>query len=290
MGVAATVARAPAARARAVRADKLARTVGLYVALLVLLAPVLFVFYWMISLALKPDVENVTYPPVFVPEHPTLDNFAQVFQKSPFGLYTLNSFIVAAASTGISLALGVPAAYGIMKGNWKAPALFVLIARMTPALSFLIPWFILFRFLGLNNTLWALIVTHLVIGLPLTVWVMMGFFEGMHPEIEEAARVDGCSVWQAFRLVSLPLSRPGVVVAAILAFIFSWNNFIFAVVLAGRETRTLPVAVFSVLTFEQLAWGNLAAAALIVTLPVLVITIVVQRQIVVGMTAGAVKG
>jgi multiple sugar transport system permease protein len=97
-------------------------------------------------------------------------------------------------------------------------------------------------------------------------------------------------VWQAFSLVALPLARPGMVVAAILSFIFSWNNFIFAVVLAGRETRTLPVAVFSVLTFEQLAWGNLAAAALIVTLPVLIITIFVQRQIVVGMTAGAVKG
>jgi multiple sugar transport system permease protein len=290
MGVAATAVRAPAARTRVFRTDKLLRALAFYGALLVLMAPVLFVFYWMISLALKPDVENVTYPPVFVPEHPTLDNFVQVFQKSPFGLYTLNSFVVALASTALSLVLGVPAAYGIIKGRWKAPALFVLIARMTPALSFLIPWFILFRFLGLNNTLWALIITHLVIGLPLTVWVMMGFFEGMHPEVEEAARVDGCNIWQAFRLVSLPLARPGVVVAAILAFIFSWNNFIFAVVLAGRDTRTLPVAVFSVLTFEQLAWGNLAAAALIVTLPVLLITIFVQRQIVVGMTAGAVKG
>jgi multiple sugar transport system permease protein len=290
MGVAATAVRAPATRTRAFRTDKLLRGLVFYAALLLLMAPVLFVFYWMISLALKPDVDNVTYPPVFVPQHPTFDNFVQVFQKSPFGLYTLNSFIVAAASTALSLVLGVPAAYGIVKGRWKGPALFVLIARMTPALSFLIPWFILFRFLGLNNTLWALIVTHLVIGLPLTVWVMMGFFEGMHPEVEEAARVDGCNVWQAFRLVSLPLARPGVVVAAILAFIFSWNNFIFAVVLAGRDTRTLPVAVFSVLTFEQLAWGNLAAAALIVTLPVLIITIFVQRQIVVGMTAGAVKG
>jgi multiple sugar transport system permease protein len=95
---------------------------------------VLFVFYWMISLALEPDVENVTYPPVFVPEHPTFDNFVQVFQKNPFGLYTLNSFIVALASTAISLVLGVPAAYGIIKGNWRTPALFVLIARMTPAL------------------------------------------------------------------------------------------------------------------------------------------------------------
>jgi multiple sugar transport system permease protein len=291
MGVALTAVRRPTtARTRSFRTDRLVRRIGFYLVLLLLMAPVLFVFYWMLSLALKPDVENVTYPPVFVPEHPTLDNFVQVFQKSPFGLYTLNSFVVALASTALSLVLGVPAAYGIIKGRWRGPALFVLIARMTPALSFLIPWFILFRFLGLNNTLWALIITHLVIGLPLTVWVMMGFFEGMHPEIEEAARVDGCSVWQAFRLVSLPLSRPGVVVAAILAFIFSWNNFIFAVVLAGRDTRTLPVAVFSVLTFEQLAWGNLAAAALIVTLPVLVITIFVQRQIVVGITAGAVKG
>lgn len=290
MGVATGVERLPASRVRAFRVDKFLRTLAFYAALLVLLAPVLFVFYWMVSLALKPDVDNVTYPPVFIPEHPTLDNFVQVFQKSPFGLYTLNSFIVAIASTILALVLGVPAAYGIVRGDWKAPALFVLIARMTPALSYLIPWFILFRWLDLNNTLWALIITHLVIGLPLTVWVMMGFFEGMHREIEEAARVDGCSVWQTFQLVSLPLSRPGVVVAGILSFIFSWNNFIFAVVLAGRETRTLPVAVFSVLTFEQLAWGNLAAAALIVTLPVLIISVLVQRQIVVGMTAGAVKG
>jgi multiple sugar transport system permease protein len=290
VGVAARAVRVPTTRATTIRWNKVLRTLGFYAALLLLLSPVLFVFYWMISLALKPDVENVTYPPVFIPEHPTFDNFVQVFQKNPFGLYTLNSFVVAAASTAISLALGVPAAYGIIKGNWRAPALFVLIARMTPALSYLIPWFILFRFLELNNTLLALIITHLVIGLPLTVWVMMGFFEGLHPEIEEAARVDGCSVWQVFQLVSLPLARPGIVVAAILSFIFSWNNFIFAVVLAGRETRTLPVAVFSVLTFEQLAWGNLAAAALIVTVPVLLITIFVQRQIVVGMTAGAVKG
>jgi multiple sugar transport system permease protein len=290
VGVAASAVRVPTTRATTIRWNKVLRTLGFYAALLLLLSPVLFVFYWMISLALKPDVENVTYPPVFIPEHPTFDNFVQVFQKNPFGLYTLNSFVVAAASTAISLALGVPAAYGIIKGDWRAPALFVLIARMTPALSYLIPWFILFRFLELNNTLLALIITHLVIGLPLTVWVMMGFFEGLHPEIEEAARVDGCSVWQVFQLVSLPLARPGIVVAAILSFIFSWNNFIFAVVLAGRETRTLPVAVFSVLTFEQLAWGNLAAAALIVTVPVLLITIFVQRQIVVGMTAGAVKG
>ena len=266
------------------------RRLGFWLALLVLLSPVVFVFLWMLSLSLKPDVENTAYPPIFIPRHPTLDNFNEVFTDSPFGQYTLNSLAVATASTALSLLVGVPAGYGIAKARAYGLAAFVLISRMTPGLSFLIPWFMLFRYLGLNNTLWALIITHLVIGLPITIWVMMGFFEDLHPELEEAALVDGAGIWDAFRDVALPLARPGMIVAAILAFIFSWNNFIFAVVLAGRETRTLPVAVFNVLTFEQLAWGALAAAALIVTLPVLILTAFVQRQIIVGMTAGGIKG
>jgi multiple sugar transport system permease protein len=266
------------------------RKIAFFLAVLVLLSPALFVFLWMLSLSLKPDVENTAYPPIFIPHHPTLDNFRQVFANSPFGLYTKNSFVVATVSTLLSLIVGVPAGYGIAKAKAYGFATFVLISRMTPGLSYLIPWFMLFRYLGLNNTLWALIITHLVIGLPITIWVMMGFFEDMHPELEEASLVDGASMWQAFRHIALPLSRPGIVVAAILSFIFSWNNFIFAVVLAGRETRTLPVAVFNVLTYEQLAWGALAAAALVVTLPILVLTVLVQRQIVVGMTAGGMKG
>jgi multiple sugar transport system permease protein len=272
------------------RRQAILRRFGFWLAVLVLLSPVVFVFLWMLSLSLKPDVENTAYPPIFIPRQPTLDNFREVFTNSPFGLYAVNSLVVATVSTALSLLIGVPAGYGIAKSRVYGLAAFVLISRMTPGLSFLIPWFILFRYLGLNNTLWALIVTHLVIGLPITIWVMMGFFEDLHPELEEAALVDGAGIWAAFRDVALPLARPGMIVAAILAFIFSWNNFIFAVVLAGRETRTLPVAVFNVLTFEQLAWGALAAAALVVTLPVLILTAFVQRQIIVGMTAGGIKG
>lgn len=272
------------------RRRRVLRRLGFWISLLVLISPVVFVFLWMISLSLKPNVENVAYPPIFVPSSPTLDNFRAVFENSPFGLYALNSFVVATASTAISLAVGVTAGYGIAKAKAHGLAAFVLVSRMTPGLSYLIPWFIMFQSLRLNNTLWALIITHLVIGLPITIWVMMGFFEDLHPELEEAALVDGATIWSAFKDVALPLSRPGIVVSAILAFIFSWNNFIFAVVLAGRDTRTLPVAVFNTLTFEQLAWGQLAAAALVVTLPVLLITVFVQRQIVVGMTAGGMKG
>ncbi|MCX5989682.1 MAG: carbohydrate ABC transporter permease [Chloroflexi bacterium] len=251
--------------------------------------PALFVFLWMLSLALKPDVENTAYPPIFIPRSPTLDSFRQILDGSPIGRYTMNSAVVAGGSTLIALILGVPAGYGIAKSQQRGMLGFVLIARMTPALSYLIPWFIMFRAIGLNNTLTALVITHLVIGLPVVIWVMVGFFDGLPRDLEEAAAVDGASPWQAFWHVALPLGRPGIVVASLLAFIFSWNNFIFAVVLAGRETRTLPVLVFNTLTFERLAFGPLAAAAILVTLPVLIVTVLVQRQIVVGMTAGAVK-
>ncbi len=143
---------------------------------------------------------------------------------------------------------------------------------------------------GLTGTLTPILITHLVITVPIVVWIMIGFFEGLPAELEEAALVDGATIWQAFRHVALPLARPGITVATILSFIFSWNNFIFGVVLAGRHTRTLPVAVYNVLTFEQISWGPLAAAALLVTAPVLLLTLLMQKEIVAGLTAGGVKG
>jgi multiple sugar transport system permease protein len=261
---------------------------GLTVAVIV--SPAILVFLWMLSLAFKNEVDNMAYPPVFIPQAPTLDNFAEVFRKSPFALFALNSVIVSVASTLVALVVGVPAGYGIAKARATGLAVLMLISRMTPGLSYLIPLFIMFRFLGLTGTLWPIIITHLVITIPIVVWIMIGFFEDLHPELEEAALCDGANLWQGFLFVALPLARPGIVVAAILSFIFSWNNFIFGVVLAGRETRTLPVAVYNVLTFEQVSWGPLAAAALIVTLPVLILTIFVQREIVAGLAAGGVKG
>jgi multiple sugar transport system permease protein len=142
----------------------------------------------------------------------------------------------------------------------------------------------------MSNSYQALVLTHLIIGLPLVIWIMLGFFEDVHPELEDAALIDGCSRFGAFLRVAMPLTRPGMVVAGILAFIFSWNNFIFAVVLAGPRLQTLPVAVFNVLTFEQVNWGPLAAAALLITTPVLILTVMVQRHIIAGLAAGGLKG
>ena len=261
---------------------------ALFVFLLML--PTLFFFFWMISLSFKSDADNLAYPPVFIPSGLTVKNYLSVFESSPFVRYAMNSLIVAVGATGLGLLLGVPAAYGIARSARYGSALFILVARMTPALSYLIPWFILFQRLGLANTYQALILTHLIISLPLIIWIMIGFFEDVHRDMEDAAVIDGCTRFGSFLRVAMPLTRPGIAVAGILAFIFSWNNFIFAVVLAGPRLQTLPVAIFNVLTFEQINWGPLAAAALLVTSPVLILAMMVQRHIITGLAAGGLKG
>lgn len=255
-----------------------------------LVSPAILVFLWMLSLSLKNEVDNMSFVPVFIPNPPTLNNFVEVFERNDFLTYTINSVIVSFGATGLALLLGVPAGFGIAKAKAHRVAALIMIARVTPGLSYLIPLFLLFQWLGLTGSLAPLVITHLVITVPIVVWVMIGFFEGLPPDLEEAALVDGATIWQAFRHIAMPLARPGIVVAMILAFIFSWNNFIFGVVLAGRATRTLPVAVYNVISFEQVSWGPLAAAALLVTLPVLALTLLMQKEIVAGLTAGGVKG
>jgi multiple sugar transport system permease protein len=272
------------------RLRRLGGRVALYASVVVLVSPAAFVFLWMLSLSLKNELDNTAYPPVFIPHPPTFANFVKVFAENDFLTYTVNSVIVSFGATALALAVGVPAGYGIAKARAMRAAMLILIARITPGLSYLVPLFLLFQWLGMVGTLTPLVITHLVLTVPIVVWVMIGFFEGLPGELEEAALVDGATIWQAFRHVALPLARPGITVATILAFIFSWNNFLFGVVLANRETRTLPIAVYNMLTFEQVSWGPLAAAALVVTAPVLLLTLLMQKEIVVGLTAGGVKG
>jgi multiple sugar transport system permease protein len=276
--------------ARRGRHRRVLRKIGFWLSVVVIVSPAILVFLWMLSLSLKNELDNSAYPPVFIPSPPTLSNFVQVFKDNSMGLYFWNSVVVSGLGTLIALLVGVPAGYGIARAQAHKLTVLILIARMTPALSYLIPLFTVFQFLGLNNTLTALVITHLVITVPIVVYIMAGYFETLPKELEEAALIDGGSVWTTFRYVALPLARPGIVVGTILSFIFSWNNFVFGAVLAGRATRTLPAAVYNVLTFEQLAWGPLAAAAIVVTLPVLLLTIIIQKEIVVGLTAGGVKG
>ncbi len=276
-------------RTRALNPRRMFRKICFWLAVVVIVSPAILVFLWMLSLSLKNELDNSMYPPVFIPSPPTLANYVQVFAENSMGLYFMNSLVVSGCATLIALAVGIPAGYGIARLAAHKTTVLILIARMTPALSYLIPLFTVFQFLGLNNTRTALVISHLVITVPIVAYIMIGYFETLPRELEEAAQIDGASVWTAFRYVAMPLARPGIVVGSILAFIFSWNNFVFAAVLGSRTTRTLPAAVYNVLTFEQLSWGPLAAAAIVVTLPVLLLTVFIQKEIVAGLTAGGVK-
>ena len=266
------------------------KTAGFYALVIIVMLPTLFVFYWMITLSLKPQVEAAGYPPSFFRFSITFKAYIEVFAKHPFLLYTWNSFVVAAGCTLLGLIVGLPAAYSIAYWRQGGLALVVLAARIIPGISYLIPWYILFRNLRMVDTYQALILTHLVVGLPIIIWVMIGFFEDIPPELRDAALIDGCSYYGAFLRVAVPLVKPGIVATSILSFIFSWNNFLFSVILAGRNTRTLPIAVFNMIGYEEINWGPLAAAATLITLPVIILTLIIQRHIVAGLTFGAVKG
>lgn len=264
--------------------------IGLAISVFIIVSPAILFFLWMLSLSVKFEIDNAAYPPVFIPDQFAWNNYADVLGSNRFLTYFKNSIVVTGAATGLAMLIGVPAGYGIARMAAHKSAIVILIARITPGLSYLIPLFLLFQWLGLLGTLVPQIIIHLVVTVPIVIWIMIGYFETTPIELEEAATIDGATRWQVFRHVALPVAKPGLAVAFILAVIFSWNNFVFGIVLAGRETRTLPVAVYNMISFDQLSWGPLAAAALIVTAPVLVLTLFAQRQIVAGLTAGAVKG
>ena len=270
-------------------AVRMIRTTAFYALLLILFLPFFFVFAWMIEGAFKTQLQNTAIPPLFVFK-PTLENFETVFRRNPMGQFLLNSVLVATYATGLALIFGLPAAYGIARYKQQRLAAAILVARIMPSISFLVPWFIMFSKLKLVGSYYALILAHLLVTLPITIWLMIGFFEDIPKELDEAAFMDGCNPFQAFWRVSLPLTAPGIAASAILSFIFSWNNFLFSLVLANQQTRPLPVAVFSFISYTQIDWGGLNAAATIVTLPVLLMVLFVQKQMVRGLTLGSVKG
>ena len=221
---------------------------------------------------------------------PTLRNFENVFGTQNFMRYIMNSMIIGAGCTLVGLLIGLPAAYSIARFRQNRLAIGILMARMVPGITFLVPLFIVFRQLGLVDTYTSLILAHMLVGLPFIVWVMVPFFESIPRELSEAAVMDGASAIRTFVMVVLPLSGPGIVTAGILSFVFSWNNFMFSVVLASNKTRTVPVAIYNFISYAQIDWGGLMAAAVVITLPVLVLAIVTQRYVIRGLTAGAVKG
>jgi multiple sugar transport system permease protein len=249
----------------------------------------LFPFVWMLLTSLRTQVQNTSAVPVWI-FVPTFENYQSVFQQHHFLSYTWHSFVVAVLATGVGLVIGLPAAYTISRYKQRKLAFAILAARITPYITFLVPWFAAFRNLHLVDTYTALVSTFLIVSLPLIIWLMITFFDDVPVELEEAAKVDGAGEAEAFFRIVLPLSAPGIVAAAILAFIFSWNQFLVALVLSGPNTQTVPVAVFNFITYGEINYGGLAAAAVLITLPVVILALFIQRWIVQGLTMGAVKG
>ncbi len=269
--------------------SKRARTAGYYLVVALVMLPFLFVFYYMILTSLKQPLA-ITAPDFQWLFTPTLDNYREVFVANDFLTFTVNSMIVAVGSTAIGLFIGLPAAFVIARYRVPKLALVILSARVTPGITFLIPWFIIFSQLRLIDTYSALIFTHLLQNLPLMIFLMISFFEEIPDELIESAKVDGATTQRTFWSIVLPLAKGGIAASAILGFVFSWNHFMFSIVLSGNDTRTLPVAVFNFMSFGSINWGAITAAATIMSLPVILLTLTVQRHIVKGLAIGAVKG
>ena len=269
-------------------AVKTLRSTLFYAGAVALCVGPLFVFVWVIMTGLKTGVQNIAYPPEFI-FTPTLENFQAVFQQHNFFRYLMNSLIIATLATGLSLVLGLPAAYSIAKYRQGRIGMIILLARMTPFVSYLLPWYIIFRYLKLIDTYTALTLTHLIITLPMVAWLMVAFFESVPAELEDAAMIDGCSRLKSFLIIVLPLVRNGIATSAIMAFIFSWNQFLFSLILSGPQTKTVPVAVYNFISYGKIDWAGIGAAATLIVLPVSVFAFFVRKTIVQGLTMGALK-
>ena len=260
-------------------------SIQIIVLCVVLFAPIA----WMILASFKSRTEITKYPPELF-FTPTLENYQQLFTRTDFLENTMNSIYVAGGSTVLGLLLAVPAAYAISWHRLVWPATLTLFARMAPGTLFLLPWFIMFSNVGLSGTHFALIITHAVITLPIALWTMLPHFDGLPRELTESAQIDGCSGIKILVLIAMPVVMPGLIVAVILSFIFSWNYFLFALALSGISSKTAIVASFNFIGEGVTNWGALMAAATVIAMPPILLTFAIQRKLVAGLSFGAVKG
>jgi multiple sugar transport system permease protein len=263
----------------------------LHVLVVVLVVLVMFPFLWLLMMSFKTDADIFAWPPKVL-FAPTTANYLALWGGN-FPRSFANSAIASGVSTLLAMLVGVPGAYALSRAVMRAEkslSLLILASRMAPPIAFTIPYFLVYRHLELLDTLTGLIIIYLTFNLSLVVWLMRSFFDATPRSLEEAAWIDGASLWQAFVRIVLPLSGPGLAATAILCFLYSWNDFFFALILTRTEAMTAPVAVVNFMNYEGWEWGKIAAGGTMVMLPVLFFSILVRRFLVHGLTAGAIKG
>lgn len=277
----------PVRRGRTGRRRGLAwlRGAAITVVTLIFVLPVV----WMFAAAFKTNVQ-VTDPRVGLWFSPTLENFRNIVEAGQILRSMGNSLLVGVVSTVLSAVIAVPAAWAVGRFRMHRTGSLILVARIVPAISLLVPWYYLFAQIGLVGSYTVLILSQMFVSVPLITWIMISFFAGLPVELEEAGRTDGLSAFGAFWRITLPLAAPGTATASLLAFVFSWNNFMFALVFADDRTQTVPVALFNFISYASTDWGGLMAAATLITVPVVVAAVVGQKYLVAGLTSGASKG
>jgi multiple sugar transport system permease protein len=266
----------------------------IFVIVLTCLLAMLFLgpYVYLLLTSLKPSAEAVSAPPTLWPSTFSFENYQNMFDYLPVGKYFMNSLVTAGASTFISVLLGSMAAYGISRftsvtGNYFL--LFTLVIRMVPMISIAIPMYMIIKDLGLIDTQLALILVYTSVNVPFAIWLMIGFFDSVPKEFDEAARIDGCGWLGAFIRVILPVSLPGLATTAIFTFMLAWNDFLFSLLMTSTQAKTATVGISEFLTAYNLDLGPMTAAAVSFSLPVMIFSLFAQRYIVSGMTLGAVK-
>ena len=254
----------------------------------------LFPLYWTFNTAFKTLGEVNAVPPTFIPKKPTVESFAYLFSNKVATRSILNSIIISISSTLLSVVIGSIAGYAFARWPKKAGgenlSFWILSVRMFPPVSIILPVYFIFNFLGVADTYFSLILTYLVFNLPLSIWLMMMFFGDVPKELEEASYVDGHNPLKTFFKVTLPLVKPGLVSVTILCWIFAWNEYLFAYVIAGSNVRTFPLVLPTLAVGSFNFWNQVCAFTIIVIIPPIVLFIILRKYMVRGLTLGVVKG
>ena len=264
----------------------------IYLAVFIAVILSLFPIFYLLITSFKPPNLTFAIPPVWIFQ-PTLKNYLEVFAGGKFVSYFMNSLTIALGTTFLALVLGSFAGYGFARFKFRGSfglRMSSLIPQMLPPITIIVPLYVLFNTLGLIDTRSGLVISYLTFTIPLSIWMMTGFFSDVPVELEESAMIDGCTRLQAFFRINLRIVTPGLAATAILCFLYCWNEFLYAVILSGRDARTLPVSITSFMTNKAILWGRIAAAGSLVLVPTLIFALAAQRYLIRGLSKGAVKG
>lgn len=254
---------------------------------------VLFPILWMISTSVKTETEVFSIPPKWIPDNITFETFKSIWVDYPFGHYFLNTFFVVILATVVSLIFSTLAGYGASRFNFRGRGFFLtflLVTQMFPSIMLLIPFYKIMSSLNMIDTLFSLVLTYISFTIPFCSWMMMGYFDSIPKELDQAAEIDGCGKFRTFWQVILPLTTPGIAATAIYSFIIGWNEYMFALVLITSETnKTLPVGIGQLVGQYKILWNDLMTSSIIASIPLIIMFLFMQKHFISSLTAGSVK-